>query len=34
MFLYNLPMMITVPMLIQVLRQISSELTKLFLYHV
>jgi hypothetical protein len=34
MFLYNFPMMITVPILLQVLRQISSELTMLFLYHV
>jgi hypothetical protein len=31
-FLYNFPM--TVPILLQVLRQISSELTMLFLYHV
>jgi hypothetical protein len=33
-FLYNFPMMIVVPILLQVLRQISSELTMLFLYHV
>jgi hypothetical protein len=31
-FLYNFSM--TVPILLQVLRQISSELTMLFLYHV
>jgi hypothetical protein len=33
-FLYNFHMMIIVPILIQVLRQISYELTMLFLYHV
>jgi hypothetical protein len=33
-FIYNFPMIITVPMLLQILRQISSELTMLFLYHV
>jgi hypothetical protein len=32
-FLYNFPMMKTVPILLQVLRKISSELTMLFLYH-
>jgi hypothetical protein len=31
-FLYNFPM--AVPILLQVLRQINSELTVLFLYHV
>jgi hypothetical protein len=34
MFLYNFPMMNIVPILLQVLRQISSELTMLFVYHV
>jgi hypothetical protein len=33
-FSYNFPMMITIPILLQVLRQISFKLTMLFLYHV
>jgi hypothetical protein len=33
-FSYNFSMMITVSILLQVLRKISSELTMLFLYHV
>jgi hypothetical protein len=33
-FLYNFPMIITIPILLEVMRQISSELTMLFLYHI
>jgi hypothetical protein len=33
-FLYTFPMMIIVPIVLQVLKQISFELTMLFLYHV
>jgi hypothetical protein len=33
-FLYNFPTMITIPILLHVLRQISFELTMLFLYYV